>query len=107
MCYLKKIARNRLGSNRYWTQLRNKLTQQNYRCVYTGTPLQLGVNDSLDHIYPVQRFPDRAHDPNNVEWVTREINEMKRDRTPDEFLSLIQRILNNRQTLTVASVAVA
>jgi hypothetical protein len=69
-----------------------------------GIPLTLGVNDSLDHIYPLARFPERATDPTNIEWVSRKINEMKRDRTPDEFLALIGQILDYRhrsQVLTV------
>jgi hypothetical protein len=97
-CYLKKISRQRLGSNRYWTVLRDKLTAQDWRCAYSGAPLVLGVNDSLDHMFPASRFPDLALDPENVEWVSREINEMKRDRTPEEFLSLLRAILAFRPT---------
>jgi 5-methylcytosine-specific restriction endonuclease McrA len=95
-CYLQKISRVRLGSRKHWTVLRQKLIEQNYTCPYTGMPIVLGVNDSLDHIYPAQRYPELAHDPSNTEWVTREVNEMKRDRTPDEFLSLLQSILEYR-----------
>jgi 5-methylcytosine-specific restriction endonuclease McrA len=55
-----------LGSSKYWSRLRDKLVSQGYRCVYTGELLVLGVNDSLDHIYPASRFPERAKDPNNL-----------------------------------------
>ena len=95
-CYLKKLSRQRLGSNQHWTVLLDKLTAQDWRCAYSGTPLVLGVNDSLDHKFPALRFPDLARDPENVEWVSREINEMKRDRTPEEFLSLLRVILAYR-----------
>ena len=59
-------------------------------------PLILGKNDSLDHIYPAERFPEKRTDPTNVEWVTREVNQTKRDRTPDEFMALLQLILERR-----------
>ena len=52
-------------------------------------PLILGKNDSLDHIYPAERFPEKRTDPTNVEWATREVNETKRERTPDEFMALL------------------
>jgi hypothetical protein len=92
-CHLKKLSRQRLGSNQHWTVLLDKRTAQGSRCAYSGAPLMLGVNDSLDHTFPALRFPELAHDPENSEWVSREINEMKRDRTPEEFLSLLCAIL--------------
>ncbi len=109
VCYLKKTARERLGSRRHWGALGDKLRDQDYRCAYTGVLLVLGVNDSLDHIKPAHHYPELRRDPSNVEWVTREINSMKRDRTPDEFLSLLHSILAyrvSRQTLTGAVVPV-
>jgi 5-methylcytosine-specific restriction endonuclease McrA len=95
-CYLKKASRLRLGSRKHWKALQDRLIEQGYRCAYTGTPLILGKNDSLDHIYPAERFPEKRTDPTNIEWVTREVNEMKRDRTPDEFMALLQLILETR-----------
>jgi hypothetical protein len=95
-CYLKKASRMRLGSARHWQALRVLLERQEWRCAYTGVPLVLGVNDSVDHIYPRSRFPERAPDPTNVEWVCRAVNEMKRDRTPDEFLALLHEIIAYR-----------
>lgn len=96
VCYLKKLSRQRLGSNQHWMALREKLAAQEWRCAYTGTLLVLGVNDALDHVLPASRYLDLASDPGNVEWVTRQINEMKRDRTPDEFLCLLRDILAYR-----------
>jgi hypothetical protein len=96
VCYLQKVSRIRLRTRKHWTVLRQKLIEQEYRCAYTGELLILGVNDSLEHICPAQRYPELARDPMNTEWVTREVNEMKRDRTPDEFLTLIRRILAYR-----------
>lgn len=95
-CYIRKTAKQRLGSMRYWKQIRQKLYDQGFKCAYTGTPLVLGLNASLDHIYPVHTHPHLQHDPDNTEWVLQEINEMKRNRTPEQFLTLIQQILMYR-----------
>lgn len=106
-CYFKKLAVDRLGSNKHWTTLRDRLAAQQGRCAYTGEPLVLGVNASLDHILPTSRFPGRSCDPTNAEWVERRVNEMKRDRTPDEFLELIEVIITYRQCLQASTGSVA
>ena len=95
-CYLTKLAGRRLGHRSLWTALKQRLESQCRRCAYTGIKLILGENDSLDHIKPVHHFPNLRADPNNTEWVCREVNEMKRDRTPEEFLSIIRTILTYR-----------
>lgn len=95
-CYFKQVSVRRLGTNRFWKELKNKLKKQHYLCPYTGEKLVLGVNASLDHILPAHHYPELCQDIENVEWTTRAINEMKRDRTPEQFLSFIQHILNYR-----------
>jgi 5-methylcytosine-specific restriction endonuclease McrA len=99
-CYLKRLARKRLGSAGLWVKIKRKFDMQGGRCSYTGTPLCFGVNDSLDHVRPISRYPELASDSENIEWVTRKVNEMKRDRTPDEFLCMIGEILKYRQPRT-------
>lgn len=96
-CYFKKVARNCLNNQSYWETLKEKLESQSYMCPYTGEKLILGVNDSLDHIKPIKHFPELKHTVENVEWTTRAVNEMKRDRTPEQFLSFIQHIISYRQ----------
>jgi 5-methylcytosine-specific restriction endonuclease McrA len=95
-CYLKNKAKNRLGSRRSWTALKERLQAQGGRCSYTGFALVLGVNDSVDHIKPLDQHPELRSDPTNIEWVCREVNEMKRNRTPEEFLSFLRTILAYR-----------
>jgi 5-methylcytosine-specific restriction endonuclease McrA len=95
-CYFHNAARARLGSRTHWQALRARLIAQDFTCPYTGTRLVLGVNDSVDHIYPISRFPKLRDDPANIEWVRRDVNGMKGDRTPGEFLALIHRILEYR-----------
>jgi hypothetical protein len=96
-CYLKKVCRFNFGTSLHWQRLAEKLVVQQGRCAYTGESLILGVNDSLDHIKPISRFPELRGDPENTEWVCRSVNEMKRDRTPEEFLCLIRQILAHRE----------
>jgi len=95
-CYFQNAAKARLGSRTHWQALRDRLIAQDFTCPYTGTRLVLGVNDSVDHVYPIARFPKLRDDPANIEWVRRDVNEMKGDRTPDEFLALIRRIMEYR-----------
>jgi hypothetical protein len=95
-CYFKKCSKNAFGTRKYAAFIKAKLDAQGWKCAYTGEVLVLGVNDSLDHIFPAFHFPELKNDPCNTEWVTRKVNEMKRDRTPDEFLALIESILHYR-----------
>lgn len=96
MCYLKRTARNNLGSETFAHFLLEKLEEQKWICPYTGDKLVLGENDSVDHIHPQKRFPDQATDLNNIEWISRRVNMMKQDLLPDEFLDLIAKIYHYR-----------
>jgi len=84
--YFKKTSIDCLKTAKHAELISEKLKAQNYRCAYTGEPIELGVNDSLDHILPTSRFPELRTDPANVEWVTRKVNCMKWDSTRKEFL---------------------
>lgn len=92
-CYLKGTAAKAMGNVKLWGILKEKLVAQNYRCAYTGVPLVLGVNDSVDHILPRSRFPELVGDPTNIEWTTGQVNLAKRDLTRDEFLELVKQIV--------------
>lgn len=91
-CFYKKTAQKHTGLSKNWKHLKEKLIQQEFRCPYTQRELFLGVNASIDHIYPQSRFPEKANELSNLEWVDRSVNETKRDRTPSEFMSLIDEI---------------
>lgn len=86
-CYFRNAAGNRMGNVKAWDVIRNKFYAQESRCAYTGEAITLGLNDSLDHVLPVSRYPELRGDPNNVVWVTRKVNCMKWDSTRDEFLA--------------------
>lgn len=92
-CYMRKTAGQNLRNTKLWLVLRDKLLSQRFRCAYTGEVLVLGVNDSVDHILPRSRFPEIAREMSNVEWVTRRVNEMKKNLTRDEFLDLLRGIV--------------
>lgn len=102
-CYLKSRAFDLLGSRRHWEVLVEKLEACRWRCPYTGETLVLGDNLSFDHIDPISRFPERKHDPNNIEPVSWQVNVMKRDLTKQEFLALIERIYSHADFIALAS----
>ncbi len=91
-CYLRHAASAQLGSSKHYHALLSKLERQQWKCAYSGDEIILGVNDSIDHIYPKSRYPDRSLDITNIQWVTRVINRMKDNLTPEEFLDMASRI---------------
>ncbi len=95
-CYLKKQAHRHLGETAKWMVILKILENQNWKCAYTGDQLVLGVNDSLDHIFPKFTHPLLAEDPSNLEWTTRAVNIMKRAMSPDQFLEIVRRIASYR-----------
>ncbi len=91
-CYLKTKSRNNLGDSSHWQELLVLLELQGWLCPYTGDKLVLGFNDSVDHKFPRTKFPEQSTNILNLEWTTRGINQMKADRTKDEFVSIIRQI---------------
>lgn len=69
-----------------------KLHRQNFLCAYSGSPLVVGLNATLDHRLPQSRFPEERANVENTEWVTAEVNRLKGDSTPEEFLTLLGKI---------------
>jgi len=94
-CFLRRLAGTYLKNPDLGFKLERKLMDQEYKCPYSGKILVLGVNASIDHIYPQSRFPDKKYDLSNLEWVDLYINLLKRDMTKDEFISLIRNIHSN------------
>jgi hypothetical protein len=95
-CFLKGIARTSLGNAAFADDLKRKLEEQNYRCVYTGRLLKLGENASIDHIFPRSKFPKLAKNIDNIQWVDIVVNRMKRDLTEEDFLNLIETIYKHQ-----------
>lgn len=96
VCYIKNKSYTHLKTTKHWKILLMLLESQGWRCPYTDEKLVLGLNDSTDHKLPKIKFPEQALDISNLEWTTRGANQMKSDRTPDEFLALVKQIHDHR-----------
>jgi len=62
-------------------------------CPFTGVPLKLRTNMSLDHIKPVSRYPELLWDINNLQWTSKEYNYHKKDKTPQEFYEFCLKVI--------------
>lgn len=94
-CYFRKTSIDCLKTAKHAEAICQKLRDQNYRCAYTGEQIILGLNDSLDHVLPISRFPELRHDPANTEWVTRKVNCMKWDSTREEFIATAYAVVHH------------
>jgi hypothetical protein len=91
-CYLRNVSFRYFRTREHGDALLRMLNEQKWRCAYTGEPLVLGVNDSLDHKNPRSRYPEQALGLDNLEWVTRLVNTTKGAQTKTEFLCLVEAI---------------
>ena len=91
ICWFKEIAMHRTKSVKNWIFIKQLLEKQNYKCFYTHKNLIIGKNASLDHIIPIAK--GGIHDITNLQWVDKDINEMKNDFTHSEFINTIKLIL--------------
>lgn len=103
-CHLKDVARRSLGKPELWQVLKEKLVAQDYKCAYTGQALTLGVNASLDHIYPLRHYPHLKAEPSNLVWVTKTINSWKNDNLPEDLMRLCGKIISCCQSVKGATV---
>lgn len=85
-CWLKSTSSNNTGTVKNWAALLDLWKKQDGRCAYTGEALRPGDNASLDHIVPLARGGGNGVD--NLQWVTKQINFMKRDMTHEEFVGM-------------------
>jgi 5-methylcytosine-specific restriction endonuclease McrA len=83
---LMALSRKHLGTGRYWAELLALLDAQDRLCPYTGEPLQVGVNASIDHIVPRSR--GGAEQIENLHWVATSVNQAKAALLHDEFVAL-------------------
>lgn len=86
MHILKLAAYRWLDNVTLWRELDDLLKKQGERCAYTGEPLLLGQNASLDHKIPRSRGGANVID--NVQWLSWTANRCKTDLTHDEFVAL-------------------
>ena len=90
-CSVKTIAYERTGAGTAHNidSLLEKFTGV---CALSGLPIAIGVNAELDHIKPVSKYPELAHDVDNVQWVDVHVNFAKRDMDQDEFIAMCRRV---------------
>jgi hypothetical protein len=86
-CHLKRAAKKYLGDKSHWVSLQDKFNSQQRRCVYSGIPLLIGQNASLDHI--IAKSKGGTNTIGNLQWVHIWINKMKNDLPHEEFLLLL------------------
>ena len=98
LCYCKRTSYKLVKDRTHYALLLYDRFLDHPFCPYTGEGLVLGGNTAIDHIYPVSRFPDRAQDPDNWEWVTRTSNMAKHNMTKDEFGEFCRIVTNYRES---------
>lgn len=94
-CHLEQKSTQRLGSTQHWKSLLSILEQQNWICPYSGDKIILGDNDSVDHILPISKYPDKEFDITNIQWTTQVINMMKSNLLDCEFLLVIEKVVKH------------
>lgn len=91
-CWFRAAARQTLGGTSMGEAIKAIFLAQNGRCVYTGMVLIPGDNASLDHKIP--KALGGSDDIGNLQWVTKDVNTAKWDRTEDQFLELCRKIVS-------------
>lgn len=89
--YLMSISYKRLGSGKYWKELKEVIEKQNYKCALTGDIISFNDNIELDHILPTSR--KGTNELSNVCWVTKEANRLKQNLTNKELKILCNKII--------------
>ncbi len=90
--YLMKISHSRLGTSKYWKDLKLLMEQQQYKCALTGDNISFEQDIELDHILPIYR--GGRNELKNIQWTTRKVNCFKRANTQDELKILCEKILS-------------
>jgi len=90
--YLMKISHSRLGTSKYWKDLKVLLEQQKFKCALTGDDISFKLNIELDHIIPT--FRGGVNELKNVQWTTKKANSFKRTCTQEELKEICIKIAN-------------
>lgn len=93
-CLLKSLASG-AGVRKQPEELKQKLEDQDYRCIWTGFPIDLGKRASVDHKVP--RARNGQDELDNLNWVFDIVNGMKNVLTEDEFIFMIKTIYEHNE----------
>jgi 5-methylcytosine-specific restriction endonuclease McrA len=98
ICWWRQKASHAMGSGRPSNieLIKNIFNKQDGKCAFTGEPLILGQNASLDHIIPKCKGGSSTID--NLQWVLTSINSGKHDLTQEEFIRLCKLVAKNHST---------
>lgn len=105
--WIMRLVRNRFSLKGESAQklsaiLLEKLHKQNFVCYYTGLPLTVGVNASIEHLLPESNNPESSHDPNNLVWIRLEVNSMRSNYSFERFVELCNVCANSPVLLQLA-----
>lgn len=89
--YLKQVSYDRLGTAKYWKELKELIVNQNFKCALTGDSISFSDGVELDHIIPKNK--GGKDELSNVQWVTKQANGFKSDRTEGELFELCNKIV--------------
>lgn len=93
--YMKRIANKTAQDPTLGPAIYKKFLDQHKQCYYTGVPLELGVNASLDHVHCKSRHDFWKSDVRNLVWTTKELNKAKTNLDLGEFLRLCELVAMN------------
>lgn len=65
--HLADLSYKHLGTTTRWEELEKLLEKQDYKCIYTGDELILGINASVDHIKPLSQNPELNNSIENLQ----------------------------------------
>jgi predicted Rdx family selenoprotein len=94
--YLQVASKTAFGTTIHWEYLFELLKKQNFKCWYSGTPLSLGINTSIEHKNSLAKNSN-AKIIDNVVWADLQINLCKRDLSASEFIELCKRVVLNSE----------
>jgi 5-methylcytosine-specific restriction endonuclease McrA len=89
--YLMSMSQRNLGSTKYHQELLDKYNGQGGKCFYTGLPITIGTDASLDHIVPKSR--GGKDEIGNLVWCLYRANMLKTDLLYSELVAICEAVV--------------
>lgn len=101
--YLQAASQTAFGTKNHWEYLFELLKKQDFKCWYSGIPLVLGFNTSIEHKNSLAKNSN-AKTIDNVVWADLQVNLCKRDLSASEFINLCKQVVlaSEKRTLEYA-----
>lgn len=94
-CCFRDLAGRHLKDPNQGPELKKLLERQRYRCAYSGRPIDIGNNASVEHVEPSSKAKDRANDITNLRFVDMRINQMKHSMPLPELIECCKSVLTH------------